>query len=156
MCSSDLAAFFSPFLEPAFFAPFAGAEVCSLILSFSRMARSAVALFRISRSSHKTLTQMNASRPLFPIVLKAGTALALLAGSLTLGGCVGNPFKDAKIDPASAVAGDVARITRQPGKFPTFASIPKKPTDIRPLAQYGQDARAVLAQGDAQIGRAHV
>lgn len=92
---------------------------------------------------------MNASRPLFPIVLKAGTALALLAGSLTLGGCVGNPFKDAKIDPASAVAGDVARITRQPGKFPTFASIPKKPTDIRPLAQYGQDAHAVLAQGDA-------
>ncbi|WP_296599738.1 hypothetical protein [Phenylobacterium sp.] len=66
-----------------------------------------------------------------------------------LTGCVGNPFKDAKIDPTSAVAGDVARITRQAGKFPTFASIPKKPTDIRPLAQYGQDARSVLAQGDA-------
>ncbi len=92
---------------------------------------------------------MNASRPLFPIILKAGTALALAAGSVVLTGCVGNPFKDAKIDPTSAVAGDVARITRQAGKFPTFASIPKKPTDIRPLAQYGQDARSVLAQGDA-------
>jgi len=92
---------------------------------------------------------MNASRPLFPTIPGVGTALALAAGSLLLSGCVGNPFKDTKIDPTSAVAPDVARMTRQPGKFPTFASIPAKPTDLRPLQQYGQDARSVLAQGDA-------
>jgi hypothetical protein len=94
---------------------------------------------------------MNASRPLFPTIPGVGTALALAAGSLLLSGCVGNPFKDAKVDPASPVAADVARVTRQPGKFPTFASIPKAPTDIRPLAQYGRDANAVLAQGEALI-----
>ena len=88
---------------------------------------------------------MNASRPLFPTVPGLGTALAILAGSALLGGCVGNPFVDAKIDPNSPVAADVARVTRQDGKFPTFAGIPKTPTDIRPLAQYGRDANAVLA-----------
>lgn len=92
---------------------------------------------------------MNASRPLFPTVPGAGTALAILAGSALLSGCVGNPFVDAKIDPASPVAADVARLTRQGGKFPTFAGIPKAPTDIRPLAQYGRDANAVLAAGAA-------
>ena len=92
---------------------------------------------------------MNASRPLFPTIPAIGTALALAAGSVLLSGCVGNPFKDTKIDPTSAVAGDVARLTRQDGKFPTFASIPKAPTDIRPLARYGQDANAVIAQGEA-------
>jgi len=92
---------------------------------------------------------MNASRPLFPTTPALGTVLAIAAGSVLLSGCVGNPFKDTKIDPTSAVAADVAKMTRQDGKFPTFASIPKKPTDIRPLPQYGQDANAVLAQGEA-------
>ncbi|TAJ73158.1 MAG: hypothetical protein EPO51_05820 [Phenylobacterium sp.] len=75
--------------------------------------------------------------------------LAVAVGSVLLSGCVGNPFADSKIDPASPVAADVARLTRQDGKFPTFASIPKAPTDIRPLAQYGRDARSVLAEGAA-------
>lgn len=92
---------------------------------------------------------MNASRPLFPTIPGVATALAIAAGSVLLSGCVGNPFKDTKIDPASPVAGEVARLTRQDGKFPTFASIPKAPTDIRPLAQYGVDANAILAQGAA-------
>ena len=92
---------------------------------------------------------MNASRPLFPTIPGVGTALAIAVGSALLSGCIGNPFKDTKIDPASPVAADVARMTRQDGKFPTFASIPKAPTDIRPLAQYGRDARAVLAEGAA-------
>lgn len=92
---------------------------------------------------------MNASRPLFPTSPQRGIAFVLAAGAVALSGCVGNPFRDTKIDPASPVAADVARITRQPGKFPSFASIPKAPTDIRPLAQYGQDAHAVLAQGEA-------
>jgi hypothetical protein len=66
-----------------------------------------------------------------------------------LSACIGNPFKDAKIDPASPVAPDVARLTRGDAKFPTFASIPNPPKDIRPLAQYGRSAQAVLAEGEA-------
>lgn len=92
---------------------------------------------------------MNASRPLFPTVPWTAHALVVLAGSVLLSGCAGNPFADAKIDPASPVAADVARLSRQDGRFPTFASIPKPPSDIRPLAQYGQDANAVLAAGAA-------
>ncbi|MBU1377902.1 MAG: hypothetical protein KKA30_18180 [Alphaproteobacteria bacterium] len=92
---------------------------------------------------------MNASRPLFPTVPGVANALALLAGSVLLTGCVGNPFAETKIDPASPVAADVARMSRAAGKFPTFASIPKAPTDIRPLAQYGRDAKTILAEGAA-------
>jgi hypothetical protein len=92
---------------------------------------------------------MNASRPLFPTIPGVATGLAVLAGSVMLSGCVGNPFKDTKIDPASPVAGEVAKMTRQDGKFPTFASIPKAPKDIRPVAQYGVDAKTILAQGAA-------
>jgi hypothetical protein len=92
---------------------------------------------------------MNASRPHFPIFARiAGMLCAAAAGAL-LSGCVGNPFKGAQIDPNSPVAADVARLTRQPAKFPSFASIPKPPTDIRPLAQYGRQAQAVDAAGEA-------
>jgi len=90
---------------------------------------------------------MNASRP--PFSPPARVAAVLAIGGALLGGCVGNPFTDAKIDPASPVAADVARMTRGDAKFPTFAGIPAPPKDIRPLAQYGRDARAVLAEGQA-------
>jgi hypothetical protein len=92
---------------------------------------------------------MNASRPLFRTartvgrISGAGVCCALLAG------CIGNPFKDAKIDPSSPVAADVARITREPAKFPTFASIPNPPTDVRPPRQYRENAQAVLAAGES-------
>jgi len=91
---------------------------------------------------------MNASRPLFPMAQRLIRSAGLLVGCAIVGGCAGNPFEDAKIDPASPVAGDVARLTRQSGRFPTFAAIPKPPSDIRPLAQYGRDAGAVLAAGE--------
>ena len=94
---------------------------------------------------------MNALRPLFRTTPRVW-ALALTAGAgLALGGCIGNPFVDAKVDPSSPIAPDVARVTRQDGKFPTFASIPKKPTDLRPVVQYGQSARQVLAAGTALV-----
>lgn len=91
---------------------------------------------------------MNASRPLFPTARQAGSALAVLGGCALLGGCMGSPFKTAKVDPESPVAADVARLTRQDQRFPTFASIPAPPADIRPLAQYGRSAEAVLAAGE--------
>lgn len=94
---------------------------------------------------------MNASRPLFPMPTRLAQPLGLVLGCTLLAGCAGSPFRDAKVDPASPVAADVARITRQPGRFPTFAGIPKPPTDIRPLAQYGRDANAVLAAGEELV-----
>ena len=68
-----------------------------------------------------------------------------------LSACSSVPFTESKVDPASHVAADVARITAKPGDFPTFASIPPKPKDLRPVAQYGQDARSVIAAGDALV-----
>jgi hypothetical protein len=91
---------------------------------------------------------MNASRLPF---LNAARSTGLAGACLVAAGCTGVPFTDAKIDPASPVAADVARMTRQDAKFPTFASIPAKPTNVRPVAQYGRDARGVLAAGDAVV-----
>lgn len=91
---------------------------------------------------------MNASRPPF---LSAARSAALAAGGLIAAGCAGAPFTDAKIDPDSPVAADVAKMTRQDANFPTFAGIPSKPKDVRPVAQYGRDARSVLAAGDAVV-----
>lgn len=94
---------------------------------------------------------MNAPRPLFPVAARTAAGLAVAAGCLLSAGCVGNPFGSAKIDPTSPVAADVARLGRQDGKLPTFASIPNPPTDVRPAPQYGRDARRTLAAGDALV-----
>lgn len=94
---------------------------------------------------------MNASRPFFPTVLRGAAWLATVSAGALLAGCIGNPFVDAKVDPSSPIAPEVARVTRQDGKFPTFAGIPNKPGDLRPLAQYGQSARQVLAAGEALV-----
>jgi hypothetical protein len=89
---------------------------------------------------------MSDLRPHFP---NAARPLAVVAGCALLSACVGNPFSDARIDPASTVAPDVARLTREDVKFPTFASIPNPPKDVRPVAEYGRRADAVVAAGEA-------
>jgi uncharacterized protein (DUF1800 family) len=78
-------------------------------------------------------------------------SLAVAAGCALVGGCVGSPFGDARIDTASPIAPEAARLTRQDAKFPTFADIPKPPTDLRPLPQYGESATQVLAAGQQVI-----
>lgn len=92
---------------------------------------------------------MNASRPHFQTVVRIAAPLCVAAACGLLAGCVGNPFSGAQVDANSAVAADVARLQRQPTKFPSFASIPNAPTDIRPLAQYGRQAQAVANAGEA-------
>jgi len=100
------------------------------------------------QSSHKTGVEMNALRPFFPKVVGLTRPLALVAGCAVLSACVSTPFREAVVDPKSAVAGDVERLTPGEGKFPTFADIPKTPKDVRPLAQYGLAARGLTAAGD--------
>ena len=90
---------------------------------------------------------MNASLRSFSVCLNIssgiGRALAVLAGCAGLCGCVGNPFVNAAVDPSSPVAAEVTRLTRSDAPLPTFASIPKAPTDLRPVAAYGREAQAL-------------
>lgn len=92
---------------------------------------------------------MNASRPLFPLIDRFARPFAVIAVCTSLNACVGNPFRDAEVDPASPVAADVARMTREDAAFPTFTGIPNPPTDIRPLAQFGRAANDALAAAAA-------
>lgn len=91
---------------------------------------------------------MNASRPLFQIHVRTGLILAAVAG---LGGCAGNPFREHPVDPASPVAGEVAERSHPKTGFPTFASIPDPPADLRPAAQYGRQSAQLDAAGKALI-----
>jgi hypothetical protein len=68
-----------------------------------------------------------------------------LGASVLLSGCIGNPFQDAKVDPNSPVAPEVARVARLKTDYPTFASIPAMPKDVRPVKQFGRAADAVEA-----------
>lgn len=94
---------------------------------------------------------MNAPRLFFPIAARAAAGLTAAAGALAVGGCVGSPFGEHKVDPASPVAAEVAQLIRKDGKYPTFASIPQPPKDIRPAPQYGRAADQVEQAGQALI-----
>ena len=66
-----------------------------------------------------------------------------------LSGCMNSPFADTPVDATSPVAAEVARMSRQDVKLPGFDSIPKGPTDLRPVARYGRDAASLTAAGEA-------
>ena len=70
-----------------------------------------------------------------------GLMLCACAGLLLTGCANYNPLATAPIDPTSPVADEVARLGRADVPFPTFADIPPKPTDQRPIAQWGKEAR---------------
>jgi hypothetical protein len=92
------------------------------------------------------MAEMYAFASLFSIRRQKRLASGLVAGAgacALLSGCVGNPFEDAKVDPASPVAPEVARVTRTNLAYPTFASIPNPPKDVRAPRQYGRDAQAI-------------
>ena len=94
---------------------------------------------------------MNAPRPHFPFSVRPILAAAALSGGALLAGCVGNPFGGHPVDPTSPVAAEVQQRSRAPAHFPSFASIPAAPKDLRPAPQYGQSATRVVAAGDALI-----
>ena len=82
-------------------------------------------------------------RPIRP----AARLFAGLSACALISGCVANPFEDAKVDPQSPVAAEVARVARSNTAYPTFASIPAVPKDLRPARQYGQQANAIKQAG---------
>jgi len=80
----------------------------------------------------------------------ARRALSLIAGAgacALVTGCVANPFDNAKVDPNSPVAAEVARVANANRPYPTFASIPAAPKDVRPPRQYGREANSLTAAG---------
>lgn len=89
---------------------------------------------------------MNAPRFDFANALR----LATFGAGVMLAGCV-SPFGSGKVDPASPVAADVQRLTRADRPYPKFSDIPAMPTDIRPLALYGSQARELTATRDQII-----
>lgn len=98
------------------------------------------ALFHLRRSSHKTVTDMYASRLPFVNARGAARLLALGGGGALLAGCMSAAIGSAKVDPASPVAAEVARATRSARAYPRFSDIPPVPGDLRPLPLYGQAA----------------
>jgi hypothetical protein len=77
---------------------------------------------------------------------------ARLAGSAALcallAGCVGNPFADAKVDPRSPIAKEVATSVKPDAPYPTFAAVPGRPKDVRPVRQYGVAANQIVKAAD--------
>jgi hypothetical protein len=93
---------------------------------------------------------MHTRSSLFVNVRRTHPALRLMAGvgaCAVLSGCVGNPFEDAKVDPRSPIAAEVAKSVHAEAAYPTFKSIPPVPKDVRPHRQYGQQAAQVEKEG---------
>jgi hypothetical protein len=115
------------------------------------LGATALALFRPSRSWHKTSKEMNAPLRLFSSTIFARPASRLLAcaavGSMLAGCMGGNPFATAPVDPTSPVAAEVAKTARASGEYPTFADIPPVPKDQRPLQAWGRSADQLEAEG---------
>jgi hypothetical protein len=81
----------------------------------------------------------------------AGKSVLCAGGALVLSGCAGNPLQDAQVDPRSPIAAEVARAARANTRYPTFADIPKRPADVRPLSAYGRAADELeSARGDLE------
>jgi len=77
-----------------------------------------------------------ASRPIVRLLTTTGACA-------TLASCVGNPFADAKVDPNSPLAAEVARVASTNRAWPKFSDIPPTPKDVRQPQQYGRAAEAV-------------
>src|SRR5882724_10400081 len=91
-----------------------------------------------------------------PASRRAAKLLVVAAACALTSACVGNPFEDAKVDPRSPIAAEVAKSVRADAAYPTFRGIPPVPKDVRPHRQYGrlaaqtekEAADVVAATGD--------
>lgn len=96
-------------------------------------------------SARLFLTPLNFLRP---------ARLAMLAGvGVCVTGCASTRFEDAKVDPTSPIAAEVAREARANADYPSFSEIPLTPDDVRPLRLFGQ-AAAELVRARVELERA--
>jgi hypothetical protein len=95
---------------------------------------------------------MHSRSSLFVNVRPGPIAAKLVAGAAActlLSACVGNPFADARVDPRSPIAAEVAKSVHADAAYPTFGSIPPAPKTIRPHRQYGQQAAQIEKEAKA-------
>lgn len=99
--------------------------------------------------------QMIAQRHSLPTLRHARSVAVAVVGCGLLSGCIGDPFREAAVDPASPVAPEVVRMTSGGAKsaFPRFRDIPAAAKDSRPIALYGQSAHQLELAG-AELVRA--
>jgi hypothetical protein len=97
---------------------------------------------------------MSDSARLFVNACQFGRASRLLAAAATaacVSGCIANPFADAKVDPASPIAAEVAKAGRANAAYPSFSDIPRMPKDLRPVRMYGQAADNLQRAADQLV-----
>ena len=78
----------------------------------------------------------------------AARILGVAAAAALLAGCMSTPIASTKVDPASPIAPEVAKLATADKDFPNFNEIPPKPTDLRPPRIYGERARALETARD--------
>ena len=97
---------------------------------------------------------MNAPARLFVNRPQTWLALRLLgcaAACALTAGCVSDPGVNAKVDPRSPIAAELAKVDAARTSFPKFTDIPPVPTDLRPKRAYGVAARETeLAVADME------
>ena len=77
---------------------------------------------------------------------RASRLLAATALAACLGGCIGNPLAEAKVDPSSPIAAEVTKLAHANTDFPSFSEIPAAPNDVRPVKMFGQAANDLDAE----------
>ena len=94
---------------------------------------------------------MNAPHRLFVITRPAVRLAGALLGLGLVSCAPGNPLATAPIDPRSPIAGDVAALAHQNKAYPTFASIPLEPKDVRAPRAWGQSAQQIEVAGNKLV-----
>jgi hypothetical protein len=74
--------------------------------------------------------------------------MACAAACALASACAGVGLSDTRIDPASPVAGDVAKMVKANAAFPKFSQIPPVPKDVRAPRAYGVAAAQTVKVRD--------
>jgi hypothetical protein len=85
---------------------------------------------------------------------KAGlAAVALVAASATLGGCMGDPFR-AAVDPNSPAAAKVSAVMRENPPYPHWSEFPAEPTGVPTPADIKQRTASLQETQQAVLSQA--
>lgn len=82
-----------------------------------------------------------------PWRLIGGLSGCAVIGGL-LAGCVGDPVRSARINPASPIAAEATQMVRSNRHWPSFSQIPPAPTDVRAPQAFGVAASDIQSAGE--------